>query len=340
MDTDFPCFLSSHLKHCPHLETVKQKGSWWFHMWSYILQWTHQPYGHWLRLLSIWSPEASSSPQDCQARRVPVVSYAVLHSPMNSFTIWTLTSLVFCPVTWSIVLTLRLSSEKGPGGFICSLTFSNELISHMDTNFTCLLFNHLNRRPHPKTVKREGSWWSHTQSYVLQWTHHSYGHWLCLFAIHLDHPPHPETVNHHDIITDAVIKQESVVLTFTSLLCVIDALPCKLIGYNVEILCQYKPTATLSALAITHLVQHVWDDQRWHRGLNSNLQWYGEPFRCLMRLNANMSSDCSYHCQPYWKFPPRLGWVFLNFVLIAYWDLLSKACWWFRWWLERWWGVH
>ena len=69
-----------------------------------------------LPLFSIQSPEALSSPQDCQVRRVL--------------------------------------------GFICGLTFSNELISHIDTNFSCLLFNHLNHHPHPETVEWEGSQWS------------------------------------------------------------------------------------------------------------------------------------------------------------------------------------
>lgn len=37
------------------------------------------------------------------------------------------------------------------------LTFSNELISRdegMHTDFACLLFSHLRRRPHPDTVRR------------------------------------------------------------------------------------------------------------------------------------------------------------------------------------------
>lgn len=37
------------------------------------------------------------------------------------------------------------------------LTFSNELISRdegMHTDFACLLFTHLKRRPHPDTVRR------------------------------------------------------------------------------------------------------------------------------------------------------------------------------------------
>jgi ribonucleoside-diphosphate reductase subunit M2 len=37
------------------------------------------------------------------------------------------------------------------------LTFSNELISRdegMHTDFACLLFSHLKRRPHPDTVRR------------------------------------------------------------------------------------------------------------------------------------------------------------------------------------------
>ena len=37
------------------------------------------------------------------------------------------------------------------------LTFSNELISRdegMHTDFACLLFSHLRRRPHPDTVER------------------------------------------------------------------------------------------------------------------------------------------------------------------------------------------
>jgi len=69
------------------------------------------------------------------------------------------------------------------------LTFSNELISRdegMHTDFACLLFSHLKRRPHPDTVRR--------------------------------------------IITDAVtIEQEFLT----------DALPCKLIGMNSTLMCQY-----------------------------------------------------------------------------------------------------
>jgi ribonucleoside-diphosphate reductase subunit M2 len=37
------------------------------------------------------------------------------------------------------------------------LTFSNELISRdegMHTDFACLLFTHLKRRPHPDTIRR------------------------------------------------------------------------------------------------------------------------------------------------------------------------------------------
>jgi ribonucleoside-diphosphate reductase subunit M2 len=37
------------------------------------------------------------------------------------------------------------------------LTFSNELISRdegLHTDFACLLFSHLKRRPHPKTVEK------------------------------------------------------------------------------------------------------------------------------------------------------------------------------------------
>ncbi|OCH90713.1 hypothetical protein OBBRIDRAFT_825788 [Obba rivulosa] len=42
-------------------------------------------------------------------------------------------------------------------GLMPGLTFSNELISRdegMHTDFACLLFNHLKRRPHPEVVKR------------------------------------------------------------------------------------------------------------------------------------------------------------------------------------------
>jgi ribonucleoside-diphosphate reductase subunit M2 len=42
-------------------------------------------------------------------------------------------------------------------GLMPGLTFSNELISRdegMHTDFACLLFSHLKRRPHPETVKR------------------------------------------------------------------------------------------------------------------------------------------------------------------------------------------
>lgn len=37
------------------------------------------------------------------------------------------------------------------------LTFSNELISRdegMHTDFACLLFSHLRKRPHPETIRR------------------------------------------------------------------------------------------------------------------------------------------------------------------------------------------
>lgn len=74
-------------------------------------------------------------------------------------------------------------------GLMPGLTFSNELISRdegMHTDFACLLFSHLKRRPHPDTVRR--------------------------------------------IITDAV-KIEQEFLT--------DALPCRLIGMNATLMCQY-----------------------------------------------------------------------------------------------------
>jgi len=74
-------------------------------------------------------------------------------------------------------------------GLMPGLTFSNELISRdegMHTDFACLLFSHLKRRPHPETVER--------------------------------------------IITEAVaIEQEFLT----------DALPCKLIGMNSDLMCQY-----------------------------------------------------------------------------------------------------
>ena len=41
-------------------------------------------------------------------------------------------------------------------GLMPGLTFSNELISRdegMHTDFACLLFSHLERRPHPETVE-------------------------------------------------------------------------------------------------------------------------------------------------------------------------------------------
>ena len=41
-------------------------------------------------------------------------------------------------------------------GLMPGLTFSNELISRdegMHTDFACLLFSHLRRRPHPDTVR-------------------------------------------------------------------------------------------------------------------------------------------------------------------------------------------
>ncbi|KAF5333254.1 hypothetical protein D9611_002183 [Ephemerocybe angulata] len=74
-------------------------------------------------------------------------------------------------------------------GLMPGLTFSNELISRdegMHTDFACLLFGHLKRRPHPDVVKH--------------------------------------------IITEAVaIEQEFLT----------DALPCKLIGMNSDLMCQY-----------------------------------------------------------------------------------------------------
>lgn len=42
-------------------------------------------------------------------------------------------------------------------GLMPGLTFSNELISRdegLHTDFACLLFSHLKRRPHPDTVER------------------------------------------------------------------------------------------------------------------------------------------------------------------------------------------
>ncbi|EGG04707.1 uncharacterized protein MELLADRAFT_49061 [Melampsora larici-populina 98AG31] len=74
-------------------------------------------------------------------------------------------------------------------GLMPGLTFSNELISRdegLHTDFACLLFSHLERRPHPDTVQA--------------------------------------------IISQAVeIEKE-----FLS-----DALPCKLIGMNADLMCQY-----------------------------------------------------------------------------------------------------
>jgi len=74
-------------------------------------------------------------------------------------------------------------------GLMPGLTFSNELISRdegMHTDFACLLFSHLQRRPHPDIVER--------------------------------------------IIREAVaIEQEFLT----------DALPCKLIGMNADLMCQY-----------------------------------------------------------------------------------------------------
>ncbi|BGP39256.1 Ribonucleotide-diphosphate reductase (RNR), small subunit [Rhodotorula kratochvilovae] len=74
-------------------------------------------------------------------------------------------------------------------GLMPGLTFSNELISRdegLHTDFACLLFSHLERRPHPDTVER--------------------------------------------IIREAVaIEQEFLT----------DALPCRLIGMNADLMCQY-----------------------------------------------------------------------------------------------------
>ncbi|GAA5892673.1 uncharacterized protein JCM6883_007435 [Sporobolomyces salmoneus] len=74
-------------------------------------------------------------------------------------------------------------------GLMPGLTFSNELISRdegLHTDFACLLFSHLERRPHPDTVER--------------------------------------------IIREAVeIEQEFLT----------DALPCRLIGMNSDLMCQY-----------------------------------------------------------------------------------------------------
>ena len=90
-------------------------------------------------------------------------------------------------------------------GLMPGLTFSNELISRdegMHTDFACLLFSHLRRRPHPDTVNE-----IITQAVVIE----------------------------QEFLTGRLTSVLSAsLLTVSS-----DALPVALIGMNAELMCQY-----------------------------------------------------------------------------------------------------
>ena len=91
-------------------------------------------------------------------------------------------------------------------GLMPGLTFSNELISRdegMHTDFACLLFSHLKRRPHPETVKR-----IITDAVVIE----------------------------QEFLTGGFANYSHCLITHTY---IIDALPCKLIGMNAGLMCQY-----------------------------------------------------------------------------------------------------
>ena len=90
-------------------------------------------------------------------------------------------------------------------GLMPGLTFSNELISRdegMHTDFACLLFSHLKRRPHPDTVK-----YIITEAVTIEQEFLT-GQWLLLCV-----NPHID--------------------------CLVDALPVGLIGMNAKLMRQY-----------------------------------------------------------------------------------------------------
>lgn len=90
-------------------------------------------------------------------------------------------------------------------GLMPGLTFSNELISRdegMHTDFACLLFSHLKRRPHPEVVKA-----------------------IIVEAVKIE----------QEFLTGMCFVDIDSPCTNQ----VIDALPVKLIGMNAELMCQY-----------------------------------------------------------------------------------------------------
>ena len=93
-------------------------------------------------------------------------------------------------------------------GLMPGLTFSNELISRdegMHTDFACLLFSHLKRRPHPETVKRVI-----TEAVVIE----------------------------QEFLTGRCFVNCFVAMV-TTVFFPPDALPVKLIGMNATLMCQY-----------------------------------------------------------------------------------------------------
>jgi ribonucleoside-diphosphate reductase subunit M2 len=92
-------------------------------------------------------------------------------------------------------------------GLMPGLTFSNELISRdegMHTDFACLLFSHMKRHPHPDTVQR-----------------------IISDAVKIE----------QGLLTGMLLRRTA--LLFLLLTIVLDALPCKLIGMNSTLMCQY-----------------------------------------------------------------------------------------------------
>ena len=92
-------------------------------------------------------------------------------------------------------------------GLMPGLTFSNELISRdegMHTDFACLLFSHLKRRPHPEVVKH-----------------------IIVEAVKIE----------QEFLTGVLIFLRCEVSFFNIVL--LDALPVKLIGMNADLMCQY-----------------------------------------------------------------------------------------------------
>jgi ribonucleoside-diphosphate reductase subunit M2 len=84
------------------------------------------------------------------------------------------------------------------------LTFSNELISRdegLHTDFACLLFSHLRRRPHPETINR-----------------------IIKDAVKIEQEFLTGKLPLHPLLYQADI---------------LDALPCSLIGMNSKLMCQY-----------------------------------------------------------------------------------------------------